>query len=151
MEVQTISDVAQYVGQHLGYSRWVSIDQTMISTFADLTGDKNWVHVDVERARHDMPDGKTIAHGLFILSLLPKLGTELFSVKDRSKGLNYGLNKVRFTCPVKCGDRIRLSRVLKSVDYLVDAARLTYDNTVEIEGSAKPALVSESIMIIYGT
>lgn len=149
MIVGTIHDLARFVGQPLGHSKWRLIDQAMINAFAELTGDRHWIHVDVDRAAKEMPDGKTIAHGLFILSLIPSMGTELLTVTHRAKGLNYGMNKVRFTSPVQCGDKIRLSRRLTDVDYRERAARLTYENTVEIEGRSKPALISESLMIVY--
>lgn len=150
LEVETIEDLRPLVGQHLGRSEWVTIEQEMIDDFARVTGDANWIHVDRERARKELPGGRTIAHGMLTLALVTHLGTTIFAVRKRSKGLNYGSNKVRFMQPVQCGDRIRLSRTLKSVEYQPGAARVTYDNVVEIEGKEKPAMVAETISLVYG-
>ena len=147
--VETIDDLAALKGQSLGSSDWLLIDQERIDTFARVTGDESWIHVDVERAKAELPGGRTIAHGMLTLSLLIYLGGNILAVKQRSKGVNYGSNKVRFMYPVYCGDRIRLHRSLKDVVYQADSARVTYDNVVEIEGQEKPAMVAETVSVIY--
>lgn len=148
-EVDRPADLAAYEGQSLGAGPWLTIDQTMIDTFAEATGDHQWIHVDTARAAREMPGGKTIAHGFLTLSLLPRLQHGLLSVRQRSRGLNYGSNKVRFTAPVPCGARIRVHATLKAFEAIEGGARLTTENVVEIEGQEKPAMYAESIVVIY--
>ncbi|WP_295856195.1 MaoC family dehydratase [uncultured Xylophilus sp.] len=151
-EVETIDDLPALVGQPLGTSGWITIGQSMIDDFARISGDHNWIHVDVERARRELPEGRTIVHGMLTLSLVAQLGSEVFGVRQRDRGINYGSNKVRFITPVLCGARIRLHRTLAAVDPMDGgrAARVTFDNTVEIDGEARPAMVAETITVIYG-
>src|SRR2546428_919980 len=106
LKVEYPKDLLKLVGRELGPSEWVTVDQDMINKFADATGDHQWIHVDVERAKREMPGGKTIAHGYLTLSLLPRLAPTLLKVLKRSRGLNYGSNKVRFITPVPAGSRI---------------------------------------------
>ena len=108
-EFETINDYAAQVGKEIGVSDWVLVDQDRINKFADATGDHQWIHVDVEKARKEMPGGKTIAHGYLTLSLVPMLTHGISRVKKVSSGINYGSNKVRFTSPVPAGSRVRLS------------------------------------------
>ena len=149
LELETPNDVAQHLGRELGPSEWMTVDQPMIDKFADATGDHQWIHVDVERARREMPGGKTIAHGYLTLSLVPRLAATLMRVKKRSRGLNYGSNKVRFINPVPAGARIRLRQRIANVEPLPDGIRITSQMTVEIEGQDKPALVAEIISVQY--
>ena len=149
LELETPSDVAQHLGRELGPSEWMTVDQPMIDKFADATGDHQWIHVDVERARREMPDGKTIAHGYLTLSLVPRLAATLMRVKKRSRGLNYGSNKVRFINPVPAGARIRLRQRIANVESIPGGIRVTSQMTVEIEGQDKPALVAEIMSIQY--
>jgi acyl dehydratase len=149
LEVQTPSDMQQYVGKELGVSDWLVIDQQRIDDFARITGDDNWIHVDVERAKRELPGGKTIAHGMLTLSLVTYLGSAISRVRERSRGINYGSNKVRFTAPVQCGARIRLRRTLVSCDPMEGAVRLTFGNTIEVEGSDRPAMVAETVSVVY--
>jgi len=149
LELETPNDVAQHLGRDLGPSEWMTVDQPMIDKFADATGDHQWIHVDVERARREMPGGKTIAHGYLTLSLVPRLAATLMRVKKRSRGLNYGSNKVRFINPVPAGARIRLRQRIANVEPLPDGIRITSQMTVEIEGQDKPALVAEIISVQY--
>lgn len=148
-EVETPLDMAQYVGKVLGTSEWITVDQDMINQFAQLTGDNNWIHIDVERARRELPGGSTIAHGLLTLSLLPLLGAQTYTIRQRGKGINYGLNKVRFVSPVACGARIRLQRTLEKCEPVQGAVRLTFSNIMEIEGGKRPAMVAENISMVY--
>ena len=149
LEVETIAHAHELIGKKLGTSDWQTIDQALIDDFARVSGDRNWIHVDVERARKELPGGKTIAHGMLTLSLVTHLGGTIFAVRQRAKGINYGSNKVRFISPVVCGARIRLHRSLKAIDPMEGGARFTFDNEVEIEGEAKPAMVAETLSVIY--
>ena len=145
LELETPLDIKQHIGRELGPSDWMTVDQPMIDKFADATGDHQWIHVDVERARKEMPGGKTIAHGYLTLSLVPRLAATLTRVKKRARGLNYGSNKVRFINPVPAGGRIRLRQRIKNVEDIPGGVRVTSEMTVEIEGQDKPALVAELI------
>ena len=145
LELETPLDIKQHVGRELGPSEWMTVDQPMIDQFAKATGDHQWIHVDVERAKKEMPGGKTIAHGYLTLSLVPRMAATLTKVKRRSRGVNYGSNKVRFINPVPAGARIRLRQRIKNVEDIQGGVRVTSEMTVEIEGQDKPALVAELI------
>jgi len=145
LELETPLDIKQHVGRELGPSEWMTVDQPMIDQFAKATGDHQWIHVDVERAKKEMPGGKTIAHGYLTLSLVPRLAATLTKVKKRSRGVNYGSNKVRFINPLPAGARIRLRQRIKTVEDIQGGVRVTSEMTVEIEGQDKPALVAELI------
>ncbi len=149
LEVDRPADLKAHTGTALGASEWVSIDQAMIDAFAKATGDHQWIHVDVERARQHMPGGKTIAHGYLTLSLLPRLSEGIYRIRRTSRGINYGSNKVRFTAPVPVGSRVRLHQVLKSVEDIPGGVRLTFDSTVELQGSDKPALIAEALVLAF--
>jgi acyl dehydratase len=149
LEVATPAELDRYVGQVLGVSDWLAVTQSMIDTFADATGDHQWIHVDTERAAREMPGGRTIAHGYLTLSLLPRLSQDIVRIKRRSRGVNYGLNKVRFTSPVPAGARIRLCSVLKASEPVEGGRRVTFGATVEIEDAARPALVAETIALYF--
>jgi acyl dehydratase len=148
-ELQTPTDFLALVGQQLGTSEWQRIEQHHIDAFASLTGDDFWIHVDTERAAREMPGGKTIAHGLFILSLVPRLQRGIFKVAQRGIGLNYGSDRVRYTAPVPEGSRVRLHEVLKAAERVGAATRLTLGCTMELEGSERPALVAEFILLMH--
>jgi acyl dehydratase len=145
LELETPLDIKQHIGRELGPSDWMTVDQPMIDKFADATGDHQWIHVDVARAKKEMPGGQTIAHGYLTLSLVPRLAATLTRVKKRSRGVNYGSNKVRFISPVPAGARIRLRQRIKNVEDITGGVRVTSEMTVEIEGQDKPALVAELI------
>ena len=149
LEVERPADMKAYIGKPIGSSDWVLVDQAMINKFAEATGDHQWIHVDVERARREMPDGKTIAHGYLTLSLLPVLSHNIYSIRKRSRGINYGSNKVRFTAPVPAGSRVRLHQTLKNVEDIEGGVRLTFDSQIEVEGSSRPALVAETLGIAF--
>ncbi|MGB3811303.1 MAG: MaoC family dehydratase [Parvibaculum sp.] len=150
LEVENPRDLIAHVGEELGTSRWIDVDQTMIDAFAAVTGDHQWIHVDRERAAREMPDGKTIAHGFLTLSLLPTLAGPLLTVRNKGRGLNYGLNKVRFISPVKAGARIRIHQRLIAADPVDgDGVRFVCACTIEIEGSDRPAMAAETISINY--
>jgi acyl dehydratase len=149
IEVDKPGDMQRYVGQKLGTSDWVVVDQDKIDAFAKLTGDDNWIHVDVERARRELPDGKTIAHGLLTLSLMPRLAAQTLKIRQRSRSINYGSNKIRYPAPVKCGSRVRLHRSLEKCEPVEGGARLTFSNVMEIEGEERPAMAAETISLVY--
>ena len=147
--VERPADMKAHVGQEIGVSEWVLVDQARIDKFADATGDHQWIHVDVERAKREMPDGKTIAHGFLTLSLVAGLGDLTHAITKRSRGINYGSNKIRFTAPVPVGARVRLRQKLVKVEDIDGGVRLFYENQIEIEGSSRPALVAETIALAY--
>ncbi len=149
LEVETPADMAAYVGKKLGVSDWFTVDQKTIDLFAEATGDHQWIHVDVERARREMPGGKTIAHGYLTLSLLPRLTPTIYRIKKRSRGINYGSNKVRFTATVPAGSRIRLHLTLKACEEIKGGRRLTFESSMELEGSDRPVLVAETLSQVY--
>jgi acyl dehydratase len=135
-------------GTHLGASGWVTIDQTMIDTFADATGDHQWIHVDAERAAQS-PFGSTIAHGFLTLSLLPRLAQEVYRVDGVRMAVNYGLDKVRFVAPVPVGSRVRVSTTLRRTEEAGGGLRVFLESTVELEGSEKPACVAQTIAQLF--
>jgi len=149
LEVDRPADMQAYVGQKLGVSEWVTLDQAKIDDFARLTGDDNWIHVDVERARRELPGGKTIAHGLLTLALMPHLAAQTLKIRQRSRSINYGSNKIRYPAPVKCGARLRLHRSLEKWEPFEGGARLTFSNVMEIEGEDRPAMAAETISLVY--
>ncbi len=150
LTVQYPKELLQHVGTELGPSDWITVEQGMIDTFAASTGDHQWIHVDVERARREMPGGRTIAHGYLTLSLVPRMAATLLRVTRRSRGINYGSNKVRFTNTVPAGSRVRLRSRIANVETVEgDGVRVTSQVTVEIEGQERPALVAEIIGLHY--
>src|SRR5262245_10383771 len=138
------------VGRELGVTEWIQVDQRRIDGFAEATDDRQWIHVDRERARRESPLGTTIAHGYLTLSLLARFGYELgFTPPEGAHLLNYGLDRVRFMAPVKAGARIRDRVVLLKVEDKRSGRRLvTARHTVEIEGEDKPAMVADSLVLL---
>jgi len=149
LEVEHGTDLTAYQGKEIGVSDWYTVTQEQIDKFADATGDHQWIHVDVERAKKEMPGGKTIAHGWLTLSLVPRLASTIYRVKQRSRGLNYGANRVRFTGMVPAGSRIRLHLTIKTVEKVDGGVRITNEGTMEIEGGTRPVLVAETIGMLY--
>ena len=150
LEVERAADMKAYEGKEIGVSDWYTVTQEQINKFADATGDYQWIHVDVERCKREMPGGKTIAHGWLTLSLVPRLASTLYKVKHRSRGINYGANRVRFTGTVPAGSRIRLRLTIKSVEAMKDGGtRNTNEGTMELEGRDRPVLVAETIGVSY--
>ncbi|MEN8653060.1 MaoC family dehydratase [Streptomyces sp. 21So2-11] len=136
------------VGEQLGHSAWLEVDQKRIDLFADATGDHQWIHVDPEKAATG-PFGATIAHGYLTLSLLPALVPQIMRVEGMKMGINYGTNKVRFPSPVPVGSRLRATAVLKEVTDAGGGFQVTAVVTVEREGAEKPACVAESVSRYY--
>jgi acyl dehydratase len=143
-----IRDLEGRVGQEIAVSPWVEIAQARIDQFADATDDHQWIHVDREKAKSS-PFGGTIAHGFLTLSMLPKLTESTFVFSDRKMGVNYGLNKVRFTSPVPAGARIRGRFTLAKFEKLEGGVQTTWSVTVEREGGDKPVMVAETISRHY--
>ncbi len=149
LDVATPTELTAHIGKTIGTSEWLTVDQKMIDAFAEATGDRQWIHIDVERAKRDIPGGKTIAHGFLTLSLLPRLAQSVLQVRGRTHTLNYGSNRVRFTAPVPSGSRVRLHMKLLAAEPVPNGLRLIFENTVEIEGQEKPALIAETIQVAY--
>jgi acyl dehydratase len=143
--VETLNDLASYVGKELGTSSWVDVDQDRINAFADATDDHQWIHVDAERAK-DGPFGGTIAHGYLTLSLLIPMWTDILQVGDVHTMVNYGLNKVRFPSPVPSGSKIRARATLASFETIPGGAQLAVDILVERQGGDKPACVAQLVL-----
>lgn len=146
--ITSVDDAVATIGEELGVSRWVEVNQDRIDEFADVTMDHQWIHVDVEKAKEG-PFGAPIAHGCLTLSLFIPLFTELLDVDGVTTKVNYGLNKVRFPAPVKAGSRIRLVAGLADVEEVPGGLQVTVDGTIEIEGGAKPAAVLQSVSRFY--
>ncbi len=140
----TLRSLERRLGQEVGVSPWVEIGQERIDTFAKAIEDFQWIHVDPARAQGS-PYGGTIAHGFLTLSLLSHLSERTFSFSDRKMGVNYGLNRVRFTSPVPSGSRVRARFTLAKYEPLDGGVQVTWNTVVEIEGAQKPALVAEWI------
>ena len=144
----TLAEIERDVGGDAAVSDWIEITQRRIDLFADATGDHQWIHVDPERAKAG-PFGTTIAHGFMTLSLLPEMGASAIHVDDVRMGVNYGLNKVRFTAPVPSGSRVRGHFKLLKFERLEGGAQLTYEVRMEREGSDKPVCIAESVARRY--
>src|SRR6187551_445606 len=146
---QTLSELAACVGQEVAVSDWLTITQEQINRFAEATGDHQWIHVDPEKAKAG-PFGGTIAHGFLTLSLLPKFFESSFEIVQSRMGVNYGLNKVRFTAPVPVGSRLRARMKLLAAEPIDNGGmQLTWSVAVEREGSAKPCCVAEALVRLY--
>ena len=143
----TFEELTEAAGTELGTSDWVTIDQRRVNQFADATGDHQWIHVDLERAKEG-PFGGTIAHGYLTLSLIPLLGSQVFSLDTPGAKLNYGVNKVRFPHPVRVGKRVRNTVSVNEVTDVPAGKQLTLGHTIEIEDEAKPACVAETVVLL---
>jgi len=143
-----LEEVKEHVGQELGVSDWHEVTQQDIDTFAQVTGDDQFIHVDPERAK-ETPFGGTIAHGYYTLSLAPRFSYAMFSFEGFAFGLNYGLNKVRFPAPLPVGSRVRMRAKLAAVEDISGGAQITTDLTFEQEGADKPVCVAESLARLY--
>jgi acyl dehydratase len=146
---QTLSELPPLVGHEVAVSDWITVTQEQVNTFADATGDHQWIHVDVEKAKAG-PFGGPIAHGFLTLSLLPKFFASAMEIAQSTMGVNYGLNKVRFTSPVPVGSRLRgRMKLLACVPAQNNGMQLTWEVKVEREGSDKPVCVAESLALRY--
>lgn len=143
------SEVKSLAGKELGVSDWHPITQEDVNKFADVTGDHQWIHIDVDRAKKESPYGTTIAHGYFTVSLIPYLSSQIWKVTDSKMGVNYGLNKLRFPAPVPVGKRVRARSTLKDVKDIEGGLQLEVTVQIEVEDSEKPAAVAETVSRIY--
>jgi acyl dehydratase len=146
----TVATIGDFVGRELGVSEWLVVDQRRIDEFAECTGDRNWIHVDVERAKRESPFGGPIAHGYLSLSLLASLAMEIGAIpSDAATAINYGIDKARFMTPVRAGARVRNRLALLSAEPQKGGMiLLRLRNTLEIENEKKPALVAETLALI---
>lgn len=144
----TFDNIKEHVGEHLGYSKYHEVTQPQVQLFADATGDHQWIHLDVERAKAG-PFGGPIAHGYLTLSLAPVLLAEVLHVDGVKMGVNYGANKVRFPSPVPIGSKIRIGARLASVEDVAGGLQVTVETTFECEGAAKPSCVAELVFRYY--
>ncbi len=146
---QTLRDLAACVGQEVASSDWLTVTQEQVNLFAEATGDHQWIHVDVEKAKAG-PFGAPIAHGFLTLSLLPRLFEMSIEVLDARMGVNYGLNRVRFVSPVPVGARVRGRMKLLAAEPIANNGfQMTWETAIELEGAAKPACVAESVARSY--
>lgn len=142
-----LEELQAAVGEHLGYSDWIEIDQQRIDRFADATGDHQWIHVDPEKAKEG-PFGSTIAHGYLTLSLIPMLVWQIYTVEGTKMGVNYGCNKVRFPSPVPVGSRVRAGVELVSVAPGGGGQQVVARVTIEREGADRPSCVAETVSVV---
>lgn len=147
--LESLNDLKDYVGKEIGVSNWITVTQDMINSFGTTTMDEQWIHMDAEKAKVHSPYGDTIAHGFLVMSLLVPMSYEVLKMKDVKMGVNYGLNKLRFTNATKSGARIRGIATLKEIEYSDKGAKYITSWSVEIEGEEKPALVAEWIGVAY--
>ena len=146
----TLAGLGEKIGQELGVSDWVAIEQARIDAFASCTGDYQWIHVDVERAKRESPFGGPVAHGYLTLSMVAPLAMQIGVIpKDAAAALNYGIDKVRFLTPVPAGTRVRLRVVLAGIEAREGGqVVMKTQNTLEVEGAQKPALVAETLALL---
>ena len=145
----TFDDLDAAVGEEIGTSDWLTVDQDRVNAFADATGDHQWIHVDVERAANG-PFGGTIAHGYLTLSLIPLFSAQIFALETPGARLNYGVNKVRFPTPVRVGSRVRATATLAEVTDVPAGKQMVTRYVLEIEGQDKPACVAETVVLLLG-
>jgi acyl dehydratase len=146
----TMAELPGLAGQELGTSDWYEVTQDAVNLFADATGDHQWIHIDVERAKKESPFGGPIAHGYLTLSLLVPLVAQTYRISDQKMGVNYGLNKVRFPAPVPVGSKVRARVVLKEVEEVAGGLQNTLGVTIEREGGDKPVCIAEWVVRAYG-
>ena len=147
--VKNVEELRSLVGQELGVSEWIEISQDRIDKFAEATGDHQWIHINVERAKKELPGGTTIAHGFLTLSLLPQINGEIYKLDGVKHGLNYGTDRVRFTSPVPAGSKVRGKYRLKSVsDVKNNGFKVVGETTIEIDGKERTACIAETIGIL---
>jgi acyl dehydratase len=147
MRQVALSDLPGLVGQELGASEWLEITQDRVDEFARATGDDQWIHVDVERAKREM--GGTIVHGYLTLSLIPFLARDIIRITGVAHGVNYGSDKIRFTNMVRTGQRVRLKQKLLACEPRGGGLQMKNECTIEVEGENRPACIAESIAILY--
>ena len=143
-------DLLDHINHDLGYGEWILIDQKKINEFASISGDHQWIHVDTDRAVNEMPDGKTIAHGLLTLCMSADLAGNVLKIEQLKQSINYGIDKVRFTSPVKVGTKIRMNSVIEDVTERDNGViYLKIKRVVEMEDEERPAMVASTISLLY--
>lgn len=147
--IETIAELADRVGQQIYESDWLAISQTMIDHFAEATGDHQWLHVDIERARRESPYGRTIAHGHLTAALIARFAQQSLIIVEKKRGLNYGSNRIRYLAPVKVDSCVRARATLIGFENIVGGAQLLWDTVVDIEGEDRPACIAETITRIF--
>ena len=147
--ITSIEDAKALEGVEVGLSDWAVIDQHRIDQFAEATSDYQWIHVDTERAAKEMPDGKTIAHGYLTLSLIPALTGKFIEIKNLTRAINFGLNKVRFYAPLPVGARVRARATVKKARRRAGALLLLSETRIEAEGQRKPVCVAETLGMYF--
>jgi acyl dehydratase len=147
--ITSIDDAKALEGEEVGLSDWIVIDQNRIDEFAEATTDHQWIHVDTERAKRELPTGKTIAHGYLTLSLIPALTGKFIEVRNLTRAINFGLNKVRFYTPVPSGARVRARATVLQARMRAGALLLTSEVRIEIENERKPACVAETLGMYF--
>ena len=148
--IASLEELESLQGQEVAVSDWREITQQQVNLFAEATGDHQWIHIDVERAKRESPYGAPIAHGFLTLSLLPALIQSALHMPGVKMGVNYGLNKVRFPAPVPVGSKVRLTATLKSVEEVAGGLQLTLAAVIEREGGDKPVCIAEPVYRYYG-
>jgi len=148
-KIQGNSELHALLGQEVGVSDWLTVAQEMIDRFAATTDDRQWIHIDPERAQRESPYGTTIAHGFLTLSLISRLHHQAVEIEGYRRVINYGLNRVRFPNAVRAGSRIQGRSTLQALAELDDGLQLTWLITVEVEGQPKPALVAEWLLRLF--
>ena len=147
--IKSIDDAKALIGEEVGLSDWIVVDQHRIDQFAEATSDHQWIHVDTERASREMPDGKTIAHGYLTLALIPALTGKFVKVENLTRAVNFGLNKVRFYVPIPVGSRLRGRATVLQARQRAGALLLTSQVRIEVEGQKKPACVAETLGMFF--
>ena len=147
--LKNLVEVKSLIGNELGVSNWHQISQKTINKFGKVTGDEQWIHSAPIRAKLLSPFKTTVAHGFLVLSLLPKFLEETYSIKSAKMGINYGLNRVRFTAPVPVDSYVRGRVILKEFNEIQNGAKITVEVTVELKDNSKPACVAEQVFLIY--
>jgi len=147
--IKSIEDAKALIGEEVGLSDWIVIDQHRIDQFAEATTDHQWIHVDTERAAKEMPEGKTIAHGYLTLALIPALTGKFVKVENLTRAVNFGLNKVRFYAPIPVGSRLRGRATVLQARQRAGALLLTSQVRIEVEGQRKPACIAETLGMYF--
>lgn len=145
VHIPAVRDLLDWAGKEVGVSDWVDVNQQVVDMFAEATGDRQWIHVDPERARKESPYGRTIAHGYFTLSLAPRLRAEIVEVEKKKMIINYGINKLRFPAPLPVGEKVRMRARIDSADEVKGGVQTIWTLTFEVTGQDKPACVVEAI------
>jgi acyl dehydratase len=151
MLLESPQALRQLIGRQIGVSEWMLLTQERIQQFAEVTDDRQWIHLDRERARRESPYGTTVAHGFLTLSLLSSFWRQVLQIREGTQmSINYGLNRVRFPAPVLAGAKIRARFTLRSVEQVPGALEVVLDATIETEGGSKPCCVAEWVLRYYG-